>query len=589
MHSTRPVFGRCPLKARPQRLFFALTAVMAVQLWIPLASPQDSSLDRMVHLSFVEGQVTVERPDLQVWAEAPVNTPLQQGFKVSTGENSFAELQFENGDTIRVGQIAVLSLGRLVQTASGNRNSRIELQQGYATIHTLREDPNDVFEVATASGVSTARGSALFRVDLDQGLERVEVFQGTVEVRSERGTWMLGSDAVLVLQPDATAAGEVSQGITEDDWDHWVEDRDNSVEEAQTGPPPGSYTGDDRDTVSGWNELQQNGNWSYLSGAGYGWMPTTVAADWAPYSTGQWSYYSPWGYTWIAAEPWGWLPFHHGGWQFVPGSGWMWFPGNLGSWSPAQVDWYRGPGWIGWSPRSRPGVVGPAEPPCARTGNCGGLAMSLAAFGKGGTVNAASALAFSPITGQRIGQPGIPPTTAILLPGRAVPRAAAGVPARSGEGVQLGAKTTETMPPPRASIASPDANIVYDPQARSYVNIRSTAPAVGPTAQPADTKSAPLPSAGDSRVVPMPVQNPELRPGTPHRTFPAGSVGDRRIGTWGNRSPRGNVPSAVRATAPPPNTVSRPVISGGGIEGGRGGGAAASAHRGGVPAGAGRR
>jgi hypothetical protein len=61
--------------------FIALLAVMPV--WA-----QNNSHARVVRLSFVEGEVTVQRPDVQAWAEAPVNTPLQEGFKLSTGENS---------------------------------------------------------------------------------------------------------------------------------------------------------------------------------------------------------------------------------------------------------------------------------------------------------------------------------------------------------------------------------------------------------------------------------------------------------------------------------------------------------------------
>jgi hypothetical protein len=553
--------------------------MLLAQLPTRLAWAQNSSPARIVRLSFVEGDVTVERPDMQVWAEAPVNTPLEEGFKVSTGDNSFAELQFENGDTLRQGQTAILTLTRLVQTASGSRKNRVELQQGYATIHTLREDQNDVFEVVTAEGVLTARGSALFRVDLDQDLERVEVFKGTVDVRSNRGSWTLVSDTVLVLQPNASEPGEVSQGITEDDWDHWVEDRDNRVETSETGPTPNAYTGDDSETVAGWNELSENGNWSYLPGGGYGWMPTTVGAGWAPYSTGQWCYYPGWGYTWIAAEPWGWLPFHYGGWEFVPGMGWMWFPGNFGTWSPALVNWYSGPGWIGWSPRSHPVVGSPTPRPCMRRSECGGLAVRIDAFGKGGTVSPATALAFSPTTGERISKPQIPPTTAIMLPGPAAPRPAAAsgsVTLKSGNGVQLGAGATAVAgetPPRHASVAPPDSNIIYDPHANSYVNSRSVAPNP-PSAEPRTV-----------RVQPLPVENRGLSPATAPGMLQTGPLREKPTVNWGMSAPRGNAPSTFHATPPPAPSDQRPLGAGGGIEGGRG---AASAHGGGVPAGAGR-
>jgi len=68
------------------------------------------------------------------------------------------------------------------------------------------------------------------------------------------------------------------------------------------------------------------------------------------------------GYTWISAEPWGWLPFHYGYWNFAPDMGWFWMPGSFAAWSPALVNWYSGPGWLGWSPVGAMGIGGAA--PC---------------------------------------------------------------------------------------------------------------------------------------------------------------------------------------------------------------------------------
>lgn len=527
---------------------------------------------------------------MHVWAEAPVNTPLQQGFKVSTGENSFAELQFEDGDTIRQGQTTIVALTQLAQTASGNKINRLELQQGYATVHTLGEDENDVFELVTPQGVLTARGGAMFRVDLDKDIARVEVFKGMLDVRSNLGNWALESNTVLLLQPRASEPGEVSAGITEDDWDHWVEDRDNRMELSQTGPSPNTYTGNDSDTVSGWNELLEYGDWSYVPGGGYGWMPTQVGAGWAPYSTGRWFWYPNLGFTWIAAEPWGWLPFHYGGWDFVPGAGWMWFPGKLGPWSPASVDWYKGPGWVGWSPRPRPVVGGPAHRVCATAGDCGGLAMSTNAFRNGGIVNPAHGLAFSPTTGERIRQPQIQPTTAMMLPGPAVPRPAAASGAftvRAGSGVQLGAGATalvlESTRPRHVSVAPPDSNIVYDPNANSYINLRSVAPNQLSTPSQPGSRVAPRPLGGTSRIDAEPVESPGLnaRPADTPGTFQTGP--GKPTVTWGVSSPRPSTPPPPHVTAPPPTTAERPVVSAGGIEGSRSGGGAASAHGGDAP------
>ena len=165
------------MKPRWQFCLLILTIVTWVLLPARLAFPQDPANVRVVRLSFVEGDVAVQRPDVKEWAEAPINTPLLEGFKLSTGESSFAEMQFQNGNTLRQGQSAIVTITQLQSTGAGSSVSRVELLQGYATIHTLRADRGDVFELVTPHGLVTARGEAMFRVDLDQNLERTEVFQ----------------------------------------------------------------------------------------------------------------------------------------------------------------------------------------------------------------------------------------------------------------------------------------------------------------------------------------------------------------------------------------------------------------------------
>ena len=80
-----------------------LAAFASVALWW-----QELSHVRIVRLSFTEGTVTVQRADVEEWATAPVNTPIQEGFKVSTAENAFAEVEFENSSTARIGQLSLL-------------------------------------------------------------------------------------------------------------------------------------------------------------------------------------------------------------------------------------------------------------------------------------------------------------------------------------------------------------------------------------------------------------------------------------------------------------------------------------------------
>jgi len=101
---------------------------------------------RIVRLSFAEGTVSLQRPDLPDWAAAPANTPIQEGFKLSTAENSFTEVEFENTSTARLGQLSLLDFNQLVASASGGKVNRLTLEQGYATFNVIPEGI-ETFEV----------------------------------------------------------------------------------------------------------------------------------------------------------------------------------------------------------------------------------------------------------------------------------------------------------------------------------------------------------------------------------------------------------------------------------------------------------
>lgn len=432
---------RSPVRLLWQTLsagWFALLVVNPV--WA-----QNYSQARAVRLSFVEGNVTLLRPDVQGWAEAPVNTPLQEGFELSTGENSFAEVQFENGGTIRLGQFALLDFTKLELAPDGSMIDQVELRQGYATFHPLSSRYGEALQVGTPYGVLAAQSRTLFRVDLVQGVERVEVFSGEVDVQSNLGAMTIESDSVLIMQPGATEPTVVSQGITKDDWDQWVDDRETRMAIPPNGPSADTYTDDASAPPYGWSDLQQYGSWSYVPGEGYGWAPAFITGGWSPYSAGQWCWYHGWGYTWIGAEPWGWLPYHYGGWDLIPGKGWIWFPGSLRTWHASRVTWFHGPNWVGWVPRSHNRDGGLA---CGN--NCGGGAVSISTFRHGGLLTSGVMLGFNPTSGERVSEPGIIPSTSAKLPGRVASLPAAQSQSFQANGATVGASTAIT---PAASAA----------------------------------------------------------------------------------------------------------------------------------------
>jgi hypothetical protein len=453
---------------------------------------QSYSHARIVRLSFVEGTVTVQRPDVKEWAEAPVNTPIQEGFQLLTAENSFAEVEFENASTIRLGQLTLVEFSQLGIMPDGGKVNHLTLKQGYATFHVTPEKL-DAYEFATPNGTLTPRDTAMFRVDIDEGVERVEVLKGSVEVSSSLGVWTLAKNQVLQLRPGSDQPSELTDGITKDAWDEWVSQRESRPAMAQNAPSVSAYTNNPND-LYGWNDLSDYGMWSYLPGYGYGWVPT-VSYGWAPYGIGRWCWYPGFGWTWISGDPWGWLPYHYGSWSFMQGVGWAWFPGNFGMWNPAMVTWYGGPGWIGWAPQSAVGGGGggKASTPCPQGMHCGTV-VNVNTFQNGGVVTPQNALPINPLAGHSIDRPTIQPNLASMLPGRALPQANALVGSQARQdGVRVRrmvntgadrpaatASSPTAMPSGVASmvsrgrvVAPPSTGIAFDPVQGRYVNSNS--------------------------------------------------------------------------------------------------------------------
>ena len=115
-----------------------------------------------------------------------MNTPVQEGFEISTSADSFAEVEFENGSTARLGQLSHLAFDQLALDAEGYKLNRMTFEQGYATFHFLPEK-HDAYSVKIAGATLTPSGKSMFRTDLDKGHVRVEVFNGLVEIAGPPG------------------------------------------------------------------------------------------------------------------------------------------------------------------------------------------------------------------------------------------------------------------------------------------------------------------------------------------------------------------------------------------------------------------
>lgn len=399
---------------------------------------------RVVRLSFVDGTVLVRRPGSMQWAKAAVNTPIEQGFSLSTDNNSYAEVEFENGSTARLGQLSQIDFTELALSPRGAKVNRMTFDHGYATFH-VTEHHGDAYSVQVGTTTLTPSSKAEFRTDFSNGTLRVEVFDGSVEAANSAQpgkTAKVTKDKALTITPQTEDAFNITHGLTKDSWDQWVHERDQQValafNDSSVAPSSSMY---------GWSDLDTYGEWGFFPGYGYGWSPF-VAAGWTPFSMGQWSFYPGMGYTWISSEPWGWLPFHYGSWNYLPNFGYFWVPGSFGAFSPATVAWFTGPGYVGWAPMGAGGA-----PVCA-TGKACVTAVKPATLQNGAPVNSTTRLAVNANQLTRIESPRLAPGSSAMLSGRLVAERGA---VQAGEAAALRPESPATARAARAGFAAATA------------------------------------------------------------------------------------------------------------------------------------
>jgi ferric-dicitrate binding protein FerR (iron transport regulator) len=219
---------------------------LAILLLVPLsfASPglaNTHSQARAVRLSFVEGTVIARTPGSRKWARAALNMPIEQGVSIATAKHSIVEVQFENGSTLRLGELSRVDFMQMGIGPDGGYINHLKLAVGFTTVNIVPQRHDEY--VLVASGASLVpHGKSEFRADLSRGHLRVEVFKGRVQAADSSQSQPLRRNQVLACDYSVGADFQVTDNIQMDDWDRWVQKRDRQASlAAYNVPPPGMY------------------------------------------------------------------------------------------------------------------------------------------------------------------------------------------------------------------------------------------------------------------------------------------------------------------------------------------------------------
>lgn len=312
---------------------------VAVPLWA------DSNV-RIVRLSYLDGDVQIDRGAGQGLERAVLNMPVVQGTRLSTQSGATAEVEFEDGSTLRLIPATTVEFRTLVLRDSGERVSAMELAQG--TAYLAAANKKDVFSIAAGGHGFTLVHAARLRLRRHDPDLSLSVFKGEAEVQNANGSLRVKKDETLNLDLNDLAEYQLLKGIEPDGYDRWSQQRDQYRQTYAA-----SHRGGYNSLYSyGWSDLNYYGSFTQFGSMGMFWRPAGVPLGWDPFGDGAWMYYPGNGYMWVSGYPWGWMPYRYGSWMFVPGFGWGWRPG------PVWTTWYASPGIYG----APAGYVGPAPP-----------------------------------------------------------------------------------------------------------------------------------------------------------------------------------------------------------------------------------
>jgi hypothetical protein len=290
---------------------------------------------RVAQLNYAQGTVSFQPAGEGDWVTAVPNRPLTTGDNLWVDQNSRAELH--TGSTaLRLNADTSITFLELTDNAV-----QIRLSLGSLIVRLVRLGEDETFEVDTPNLAFSLLHQGEYRIDVnDDGTETVTtVWQGQGYALGGGQDYRVVAGQSARFSGSSTLDYDLAQLPPADDFDTWAMQRDQNEDRTESA----NYVSRE---MTGYEDLDEYGTWSYVATYGYVWAPRSVAIGWAPYRYGHWAWIAPWGWTWVDDAPWGFAPFHYGRWAQV-GAGWFWVPGPIAVrpvYAPALVAFVGGGG-----------------------------------------------------------------------------------------------------------------------------------------------------------------------------------------------------------------------------------------------------
>ena len=335
----------------------AIVAGAAALFWTKYERTAEArALPNAARIERVDGQIGLNhsldagstKPD---WIEAAPNTPITVGDRVYARDNSRSEIAFSGRNFATIDANTSLDILDLSQ-----QRTQIALRDGSALFDIGSIASGQSFEVATPCGAVDLEQPGIYQIALNQNGNAVATtLSGEAQVvgqggsgRIEKGEMLTipcqGNSGAVMSRVDAGQAGALLDNHFRYRYPRKYDGRYRNYYTYLDDPyyydpyrnyPSYNYVSD---YIPGVDDLDDYGDWQYVSDYGYAWHPR-VDAGWVPYQSGYWSMDYPFGLTWVSNEPWGYAPYHYGRWAYTSNQ-WYWVPEPVRTYptySPALV------------------------------------------------------------------------------------------------------------------------------------------------------------------------------------------------------------------------------------------------------------
>src|ERR1017187_2651085 len=212
-----------------------LVPVFSLGFLSVLSSAQVDISPGVARISLIQGEVSTQRGDTGDWAAAALNQPLVGGDRISTGDNSKAELQLDHANILRLGNNSQAKIATVERVQNQRAQIQVQIWQGLAYYSVFKDSEAEVEIDTPNAAIRPTSKDGVYRIEVTGFETQVIVRAGAVDMATPQGSTRVEMGQGATVRGTTHEAGYGPGGAAAmDSWDSWNIDRDGVIRNAQS-------------------------------------------------------------------------------------------------------------------------------------------------------------------------------------------------------------------------------------------------------------------------------------------------------------------------------------------------------------------